>query len=143
MFKRSLNPGSYLARIILPIPATVFEKTTFLSEPKYMEDPVIVQEFVFVFSAQHISLKALHDDLLSSEAVASSLWMDDMTWYGSHGLGVAEDKKTYSKYFVEAVHSAFSDRKLQLDLIVCEGKICGAHGYLTGNFSGPFLGNKL
>ena len=41
MFKHSLYPGSYLARIILPIPATHFEKTTFLSGPKYMEDPVL------------------------------------------------------------------------------------------------------
>ena len=40
MFKHSLYPGSYLARITLPIPAAHFEKTTFLSGPKYMEDPV-------------------------------------------------------------------------------------------------------
>ena len=63
-----------------------------------------------------------------------------MTWYGAHGFGVAPDVQTYSKYFVQAIHSAFSDRNIQLDMIVCEGKFCGAHGYLTGNFSGDFLG---
>ena len=38
--KHSLYSGSYLASIILQIPATHFEKTTFLGGPKYMEDPV-------------------------------------------------------------------------------------------------------
>ena len=38
------------------------------------------------------------------------------------------------------MQSTFTDRNIQLDLIVCEGRICGAHGYLIGNFTGPFLG---
>ena len=44
MFKHSLYPDSYFARIILPIPATHFENTTFLFGPIYMEDPVFLTE---------------------------------------------------------------------------------------------------
>ena len=81
----------------------------------------------------------MRHDLLEGPR-ASPLWMDDMVWYGSHGFGMAENAKDYSLYFVKAIHAAFTDRKLELDLIVCEGKICGAHGYLVGNFTGTFLG---
>ena len=49
MFKHSLYPCSYLARIILPIPATHFEKTTFLSGPKYLEDPVQLFSRIYTF----------------------------------------------------------------------------------------------
>ena len=46
MFKHSLYPGSYFAEIILPIPATHFENTTFLFGPIYMEDPVSVAKIL-------------------------------------------------------------------------------------------------
>ena len=90
---------------------------------------------------QGIALKALRHDLLSSENVASPLWREDMTWYGSHGFGVSQDVRSYYKYFVQVIQTAFSDRNIQLDVIVCEGKICGAHGYLIANFTHSFLGN--
>ena len=63
-----------------------------------------------------------------------------MKWYGSHGIGVAENIHDYYKYFMSEINTAFSNRRVELDLMVCEGKICGAHGYLIGNFTGPFLG---
>ena len=91
--------------------------------------------------AKQLALQALNDDLLKSKG-PSSLWVQDMTWYGSHGFGVAEDVDDYSKYFVEPISSAFANRSIDLDLIVCEGAYCGAHGYLMGNYTDSFLGEK-
>ena len=82
----------------------------------------------------------MYFDLTSGESHPSPLWRNDMTWYGSHGFGVAENSHDYYKYFMFAINTAFTDRKIDLDLMVCEGTICGAHGYLVGNFTGPFLG---
>ena len=82
----------------------------------------------------------MYFDLTSENGHPSPLWLEDMKFYGSHGFGVAENVYDYHKYFVHAISTAFTDRKIQLDLIVCEGRICGAHGYLIGNFTGPFLG---
>ena len=82
----------------------------------------------------------MYFDLTSGNGHPSPLWLEDMKFYGSHGIGVAENVYDYHKYFVHAISTAFTDRKIQLDLIVCEGRICGAHGYLIGNFTGPFLG---
>ena len=62
MFKYSLYSCSYLARIILPIPATHFEKTTFLSGPIYMEDPVRMLcpgRFILVESVARVFKKEL------------------------------------------------------------------------------------
>ena len=82
----------------------------------------------------------MYFDLTSGESHPSPLWRNDMTWYGSHGFGVAENIDDYYKYFIFAINTAFTDRKIDLDLMVCEGTICGAHGYLVGNFTGPLLG---
>ena len=82
----------------------------------------------------------MYFDLTSENGHPSPLWLEDMKFYGSHGIGVAENVYDYHKYFVHAINTAFTDRNIQLDLIVCEGRICGAHGYLIGNFTGPFLG---
>ena len=79
-------------------------------------------------------------DLLCGESGPSSLWRKDMTWYGSHGFGVAENIRDYYKYFVYPINTAFTNKRIELDLIVCEGQICGAHGYLIGNFVRPLLG---
>ena len=85
----------------------------------------------------------MYFDLTSGESHPSPLWRNDMTWYGSHGFGVAENIDDYYKYFIFAINTAFTDRKIDLDLMVCEGTICGAHGYLVGNFTGPFLGKTF
>merc|ERR1711936_1063471 len=44
--------------------------------------------------------------------------------------------------FISAVRRAFSQRELQIDILTCEGTYCGAHGYLHGNNTGDFLGEK-
>ena len=82
----------------------------------------------------------MYFDLLSGEYGPSQLWRKDMTWYGCHGFGVAENIRDYFKYFVYPINTAFANKRIELDLIVCEGTICGAHGYLVGNFVRPILG---
>jgi len=91
--------------------------------------------------AKQLALQALNDDLLKS-GVPSNLWTKDMTWYGSHGFGVAENIDEYSKYFLEPISTAFANRSINLDLMVCEGHYCGAHGYLIGKYTNSFLGEK-
>ena len=66
-----------------------------------------------------------------------------MAFYGPYGMGVATDREEYSEYFVKALNDAFTERQLALDVFVCEGAYCGAHGYLVANFTGIFLGNDF
>ena len=72
---------------------------------------------------------------------ASPYWRNDMVWYGSYGFGMAEGYEEYSYFFVEALGKAFTNRELEVMLLVCEGNYCGAIGYLHGDFTGHFLGN--
>lgn len=90
---------------------------------------------------QAVAMDVLNHDLVSGES-ASPLWNADMVWYGSHGFGFAENKEQYNAHFIAPLRQALSDRRIELDLIVCEGKICGAHGYLVGKFMGTFLGKS-
>lgn len=55
---------------------------------------------------------------------------------------MSTDYDEYSQFFVKALSTALSDRQLELDLLVCEGAFCGAHGYLVGNFTGTWLGEQ-
>lgn len=80
-----------------------------------------------------------HDLLLGPEAFM--LWRNDMKWYGSYGFGLANDFVEYSYFFTRALGLAFTDRHLDIDVLICEGSYCGAQGRLLGNFSGNFLGN--
>ena len=82
-----------------------------------------------------------HDLLRGSEA--SPYWRNDMVWYGSYGFGMAENYAEYSYFFVEALGKAFTNRELEVMLLVCEGNYCGAIGYLHGDFTGQFLGMGL
>ena len=82
-----------------------------------------------------------HDLLRGSEA--SPYWRNDMVWYGSYGFGMAENYAEYSYFFVEALGKAFTNRELEVMLLVCEGNYCGAIGYLHGDFTGQFLGKGL
>merc|ERR1719187_335610 len=72
----------------------------------------------------------------------SRLWYDDMTWYGPVGLGLATNKAEYETFFLAPLREAFSDRVVDLDVLTCEGAYCGAHGYLTGTHTGPWLGEE-
>ncbi len=91
--------------------------------------------------AKVIAWQALHHDLLVGP-VAFTLWRDDMKWYGSYGFGLSNDFVEYSYFLTRALSLAFTQRFLQIDMFVCEGQYCAAHGNLVGNFSGKFLGEN-
>ena len=89
-----------------------------------------------------IAREAMKNDLLSTSGKASNYWRDDMIFYGAHGLGVCESLADYQQYFMEKLSQAFTNRSIDLDVLICEGGYCGAHGYLNGIFAGPFLGEE-
>jgi len=90
--------------------------------------------------AKAIAQQVLEHDLLRDRA--SPYWRNDMVWYGSYGFGMAENYEEYSYFFVEALSKAFTNRELEVMLLVCEGNYCGAIGYLHGDFTGEFLGEQ-
>merc|ERR1719424_1961847 len=67
-------------------------------------------------------------------------WADDMIWYGPVGIGFAQSKTEYREEFNEMLQRAFSDIKVTIDVLSCEGHFCGAHGHIHGNHVGEFLG---
>lgn len=69
-------------------------------------------------------------------------WAENMTWYGPGGVGTAHSREQYLAHFLTPLHAAFSNVTLQMDLLVCEGRYCGAHFYLHGTHTGPWLGEK-
>jgi len=69
-------------------------------------------------------------------------WAEDMVWYGPGGVGIAHSRQEYVTHFLKPLHAGFSNISLQLDLLVCEGKFCGAHFYLHGTHTGEWLGEK-
>ena len=84
----------------------------------------------------------MKNDLLSNDGKASNYWSNDMIWYGAHGLGVCECLADYEKYLIGKLSQSFTNRSLDIDILVCEGGYCGAHGYLNAIFSGQFLGEE-
>jgi len=53
---------------------------------------------------------------------------------------MATNKQEYEQVFLGGIRHALTERSIDLDMITCEGTYCGAHGYLHGIHSGPFLG---
>ena len=84
----------------------------------------------------------MKNDLLSNDGKASNYWSNDMIWYGAHGLGVCQGIVEYEKYMIGKLSQSFTNRSLEVDVLVCEGGYCGAHGYLNAIFSGQFLGEE-
>jgi len=69
-------------------------------------------------------------------------WAEDITWYGPGGVGTARSRQQYVAHFLEPLHAGFSNITMQMDLLLCEGKYCGAHFYLHGTHTGTWLGEK-
>lgn len=63
-----------------------------------------------------------------------------MIWYGPVGFGVAHGVDEYLTHFLEPLHAAFHAPQLQIDVLSCQGKFCGAHGYLHALHAGQWLG---
>jgi len=89
--------------------------------------------------SEKIWSKALHEDFVvgSNEA---RWWAEHVTWYGPGGIGTARSRSDYVEHFLKPLRTGFVDLTMQTDLVVCEGKYCGAHFYLYGNHSGTWLG---
>merc|ERR1719422_303823 len=114
-------------------------------EPSEPSMPVTMRIFDFyLMRAKQIVESALFYDLTGNPeaGVASPYWDDDMTWYGPVGFGMATNKREYEETFLSALRGAITERELQVDILTCEGTYCGAHGYIHGNNTGDFLGEK-
>merc|ERR1711915_50934 len=70
----------------------------------------------------------------------SPFWAQDMVWYGGTGFGMASSKEEYEEHILGPLRSGISDRHLELNVLSCEGRYCGAHGYIVGNHSNQWLG---
>jgi len=71
---------------------------------------------------------------------SGAFWAPDMIWYGPVGFGVAHGVDEYLTHFLEPLHAAFHAPQLQIDVLSCQGKFCGAHGYLHALHAGQWLG---
>jgi predicted ester cyclase len=113
--------------------------------PKAMEGfPAPLSAFVQpedTAASTAIWTEAVREDYLLGVGGARH-WADEMTWYGPGGVGTAHSKSEYLKYFLEPLHSAFSDLEMHTDTSLCEGKFCGSHFYLYGTHTGEWLGEK-
>merc|ERR1712166_1737818 len=91
-----------------------------------------------------IDAKKLVAEVLQSEWLdqnsSGAFWAKDMVWYGPVGFGVANGVEEYLSYFLKPLHAAFDRCEMQVDVLCCEGKFCGAHGYLHAVHTGGWLG---
>ena len=63
-----------------------------------------------------------------------------MIFYGPSGVGTAHGYDAYRAHVLGALDGAFASRNFELDVLTCEGSICGAHGRLTATHVGCYLG---
>merc|ERR1711963_696689 len=122
-------PKSPLREGFVHLPAAISRYTK-------MEDAEIAKEIVS---------EVLHYDFTSNDTDSScaKAWIDDMTWYGPVGFGMATNKEEYEQYFIKPMRSAFSNREIEINVLTCEGTYCGANGWLYGKHTGNFLENLL
>jgi hypothetical protein len=83
---------------------------------------------------------SLQGDGAAARASSRDLWHPDMLFYGPAGVGMAQGYEQYATHILAPLHSAFADRRFELDVVACEGAFCGAHGYLVGKQVGCYLG---
>jgi len=70
-----------------------------------------------------------------------SLWSEQSILYGPlYGIGMATGKQEILTHIINPLRMAFTNRRYNMDTFVCEGPICGAHGYLEGTHVAPWLG---
>ena len=89
--------------------------------------------------AHELIEQLLHQDFLAAEPTAAS-WLHNITWYGPPGVGSAVTSQEYIKHWLQPLRAAFTERRLEKDVVVCEALYCGAHVRLYGRHTGPWLG---
>jgi len=67
-------------------------------------------------------------------------WSTDAAFFGSYGIGMAKTPALFVQHVQAPFMAAFANRSVVVDVSVCEGKICGAHGHLRGLHVAPWLG---
>jgi len=127
---------------VLPKPAL---REGFMLPPAAMDGiPAPISRLVN--PADSLISKAIIEELLMDDFVLgtgpSSRWNDDMTWYGGAGFGMANSRKEYEEHILGPLREGISERQLDLDVVHCEGRYCGAHGYIKGVHSGTWLGEE-
>jgi len=83
----------------------------------------------------------LQEDFVTGDG-PSSLWADDMVWYGGAGFGMATSKEEYETHILAPLRAGLTMRELKLDMLHCEGVYCGAHGYIEAQHTGEWLGEQ-
>merc|ERR1719414_2910134 len=67
-------------------------------------------------------------------------WANELNWYGPGGVGTARSKQEYITHWLTPLHAGFSNITIDTQLLVCEGKYCGAHFYLHATHTGTWFG---
>ena len=91
--------------------------------------------------SQAILQALLMDDFVTGDG-PSSLWAEDMVWYGGAGFGMATSRLEYETHILAPMREGLSMRELHLDILHCEGVYCGAHGYIAGHHTGEWMGEQ-
>eukprot|EP00747_Dinoflagellata_sp_TGD_P169236 gnl/TRDRNA2_/TRDRNA2_197703_c0_seq1.p1 gnl/TRDRNA2_/TRDRNA2_197703_c0~~gnl/TRDRNA2_/TRDRNA2_197703_c0_seq1.p1 ORF type:complete len:444 (+),score=56.22 gnl/TRDRNA2_/TRDRNA2_197703_c0_seq1:75-1406(+) len=89
-----------------------------------------------------IPFRKMIDEDLVSQSLAMRWWAEDMIWYGPGGIGTAKSRGEYLTHFLKPFHASFSNPKLELNSLLCEGTYCGAHFYIVGNHTDKWLGQS-
>jgi len=127
---------------VLPKPSL---REGFMLPPRAMDGiPAPVSRLVrpedTVISQAVIELLIMEDFVTGD--VPSSLWAEDMVWYGGAGFGMATSREEYETHILAPLRDGLSMRELHLDIVHCEGVYCGAHGYLAAVHTGEWLGEQ-
>jgi len=127
---------------VLPKPAL---QEGFMLPPRAMDGiPAPISRLVnpeHSLISKMIIQKLLEDDFVSGSE-PSSVWTEDMVWYGGAGFGMATSKAQYEQHVLSPLREGLSSRELDLDVLHCEGAYCGAHGYIKGVHTGVWLGEE-
>jgi len=92
-------------------------------------------------ASEQVMRAALHEDYRLH--AGNTRWLSEsMIWYGPGGVGTAHSSLEYSTHWLRPLHAAFSNLTMAIDMVVCEGSYCGAHFYLHGSHTGPWLGEE-
>lgn len=90
-------------------------------------------------AAEALFRKSLAADW-EGEGTDLSLWNDRAVLFGQYGIGTAQGKQEILEHVIKPLHTAFANRRFDVNTLVCEGPICGAHGYLHATHVAPWLG---
>merc|ERR1712046_453113 len=126
------------------LPKPVLPEGLLYAPRNMMGIPGPVSEFVTQTDTAHskkVVMESLNRDwVLGSPALEH--WSDDASFFGSYAIGMAKDRGLFVRHVQAPFMAAFSNRSVDVDVMVCEGKICGIHGHIKGLHVAPWLGQQ-